>query len=78
MYCHDQEVCPLAGMSPEISVRDVAFSDSFPVLEADHCMWDFFESKHRLPNWQNPRMLTLSTSTPNLPFSIEKDTRDSI
>lgn len=22
MHCHDQEICPQAGMSPEISVRD--------------------------------------------------------
>lgn len=44
MYCHDQEVCPLAGMSPEISVRDAAFSNPFLVLEADNCMLDFFDS----------------------------------
>lgn len=33
---------------------------SFPELEAVHCMWDFFEGRHRLPNSQNPWKLTSS------------------
>lgn len=43
MHCHSQEICPQAGMSPEISVRDEHFVEehlnvqrfSFPVLEVE-------------------------------------------